>query len=141
VAGAAMLTTPAIAQSLRPGMHASTFGGNPLAARAGIATIETIEEEGLLAHATAMSERFAERLAPLKERCPLVQDIRIAGLMIGIELAAPGTAIVQQCIDRQLLINCTQSTVIRLLPALNIQPDEVDEGCEILSEVLVEHAA
>ena len=65
VAGAAMLTTAEIAPSLRPGMHAATFGGNPIAARAGIATIETIEEEGLLDRATQIGERFRQRLEPL----------------------------------------------------------------------------
>ena len=122
-------------------MHASTFGGNPIAASAGIATLETIEQEGLLEHAQAMGERFLDRLTHLKDQCPLVRDVRVIGAMIGVELAAPGAAIVQQCMERQLLINCTQSTVIRLLPALNIRPEEVDQGCEILTDVLTRHAA
>ena len=68
IAGAALLTTAEIAPSLRPGMHAATFGGNPIAARAGIATLETIEEEGLLDRATQLGERFRQRLAAAGRR-------------------------------------------------------------------------
>lgn len=136
LAGAAMLATAEVAKSLRPGMHASTFGGNPIAARAGVATLETIEREGLVAHAQAMGERFRRHLEALRTECPLVRDVRIRGLMIGLELAAPGAPVVQQCIDRRLLINCTQQTVLRLLPAMNVRPEEVDQGCRILSDIL-----
>ena len=86
IAGAALLTTAEIAPSLRPGMHAATFGGNPIAARAGIATIETIEEEGLLERATQLGERFRQRLAPLVDELPIVTELRVCGLMIGLEL-------------------------------------------------------
>jgi acetylornithine/N-succinyldiaminopimelate aminotransferase len=136
IAGAAMLTTAEIAPSLRPGMHAATFGGNPIAARAGIATIETIEEEGLLTRATQIGERFRERLQPLRDELEIVKDLRICGLMIGIELSFDGSPIVQQCLDRGLLINCTQSTVLRLLPAMTLSDEQVDEGCEIIANVL-----
>ncbi len=136
IAGAAMLTTPQIARSLRPGMHAATFGGNPIAARAGIATIETIEREGLLAHGRAMSDRFAGRLGELAQQCDLVEELRIEGMMIGLELAVEGAPLVAQCLERGLLINCTQSTVLRLLPPLNLTPEQVDEGVDILSDLL-----
>ena len=136
VAGAAMLTTAEIAPSLRPGMHAATFGGNPIAASAGIATIETIEEEGLLDRAVQIGERFRKRLAPLVDERRCIKELRVCGLMIGIELSVEGAAIVQQCLDRGLLINCTQQTVLRLLPAMTLSDEQVDEGCEILAEVL-----
>ena len=136
VAGGAMLTTREIAPSLRPGMHAATFGGNPLAARAGIATLETIESENLLANAKAMAEVFRTRFSELKDECDLVEEIRIMGMMIGVQLAVDGTEIVQKCMERQLLINCTQSTVIRLLPALNITEQQVHDGCDILADVI-----
>jgi predicted acetylornithine/succinylornithine family transaminase len=136
IAGAAMLTTAEIAPSLRPGMHAATFGGNPIAAAAGIATIEAIEAEGLLARATELSEAFRRRLAPLVDELPLVQELRVSGLMIGLELALDGAAVVERCLERGLLVNCTQQTVIRLLPAMTLSEDEVDEGCEILVDVL-----
>src|SRR4051812_47595369 len=136
VAGAAMLTTAEIAPSLRPGMHAATFGGNPLAARAGIATIETIEEEGLLERAVQIGALFRQQLAPLVEELPIVKELRVCGLMIGLELTMEGAGVVQQCLDRGLLINCTQQTVLRLLPAMTLSDNQVDEGCEILADAL-----
>jgi predicted acetylornithine/succinylornithine family transaminase len=136
IAGAAMLTTAEIAPSLRPGMHAATFGGNPIAARAGIATIETIEEEDLLERATQIGERFRKRLAPLADELEIAKDLRVCGLMIGLELSIEGAPIVQKCLERGLLINCTQSTVLRLLPAMTLSDEQVDEGCEIISNIL-----
>lgn len=138
LAGGVMLARPEIAAHLRPGMHASTFGGNPIAARAGIATIETIEREGLLERASRLGEQFRQRLGELARRCPLVREVRILGLMIGIELHVPGAGIVQRCLERGLLINCTHETVLRLLPAMTLSDDQLVEGCDILEEVLME---
>jgi predicted acetylornithine/succinylornithine family transaminase len=136
VAGAALMTTAEIAPSLRPGMHAATFGGNPIAARAGIATIETIEKEGLLDRAVEIGERFRQRLEPLVDELKIVKELRVCGLMIGLELTIDGAPLVQKCLDQGLLINCTQQTVIRLLPAMTLSDDQVDHGCEILANVL-----
>jgi predicted acetylornithine/succinylornithine family transaminase len=136
IAGAALLTTAEIAPSLRPGMHAATFGGNPIAARAGIATLEMIEEDNLLARAKQLGERFRQRLAPLVGELPIVEELRVLGLMIGLELAVDGGPIVERCLERGLLINCTQGTVIRLLPAMTLRDAELDEGCEIFADVL-----
>jgi predicted acetylornithine/succinylornithine family transaminase len=136
VAGGAMLTTAEIAPSLRPGMHASTYGGNPIAARAGIAFLETIEQEGLLANCKRVGEIFRERLTALQEACELVREVRVQGVMIGIELSIDGTQIVQGCMDRGLLVNCTHGTVIRLLPAMNLSEAQVIEGCDILADVI-----
>jgi acetylornithine/succinyldiaminopimelate/putrescine aminotransferase len=136
VAGGAMLTTPEIAPSLRPGMHAATFGGNPLAARAGIATIETIEREGLLGRAKQLESRFKANLGPLVDELPHVKEVRGCGVMIGLELLVEGAPVVAECMKRGLLINCTQGKVIRLLPAMNLSDAECDEGCETLAAVL-----
>jgi predicted acetylornithine/succinylornithine family transaminase len=136
LAGGALLATADVAASLRPGIHAATFGGNPIAARAGIATIETIEEEGLLVRAQQLGEAFRRRLEPLVEELPIVEELRVCGLMIGLELSIDGAPIVQQCIERGLLINCTQQTVLRLLPAMTLSDEELDEGCEILIDAL-----
>lgn len=136
IAGGAMLTTPEIATSLRPGLHAATFGGNPIAARAGIATIETIEEDDLLARAAQLGELFRQRLAPLVDQLPIVSELRVCGLMIGLELNIDGAPIVQRCLEQGLLINATQQTVIRLLPAMTLSDAELHEGCDILTSVL-----
>ena len=141
LAGAAMLTTPEIAPSLRPGMHAATFGGNPIAARAGIATIETIEKEGLLENAARLSRIFHQRLDELSRQCHIIREVRVFGLMIGIELAIEGGPTVKASMQRKLLVNCTQQTVIRLLPAMTLTEAEAHQGCDILAEVLKEQAA
>jgi len=136
VAGAAMLVKPEMAPSLRPGMHAATFGGNPIAARAGIAYIEAVERENLLEHAQKISSLFRERLTQLKSNCKLIREVRILGLMIGIELTCDGAPIVKACLDRRLLINCTHGVVLRLLPALNLAEKDLHAGCDILADVL-----
>ena len=136
LAGAAMLARPEIAPSLRAGMHAATFGGNPIAARAGLAAIEMIEKEGLLARAEQISQVFRQRLADLQQQCELVREVRIVGLMIGIELAIEGAATVRACMERKLLVNCTHGTVIRLLPAMTLSEEQVHQGCDVLAEVL-----
>jgi acetylornithine/N-succinyldiaminopimelate aminotransferase len=136
IAGGALLTTPEIAPSLRPGMHAATFGGNPIAARAGIASIEMIEKESLLEHARKLGDVFRERLAALRGQCDLIRDVRVLGVMIGIELGIEGAAIVKACMERRLLINCTQGTVLRLLPAMNLSIEQAHEGLDILAEAL-----
>lgn len=136
VAGGAMLARCEIAASLRPGMHAATFGGNPLAAAAGIATIETIEEEGLLASATTTGEYLAVQLKAMAEDFDFIRDVRQAGVMIGVELDIDGARIVNECMQRGLLINCTQGTVLRLLPAMNLTRQEADRGLEILEQVM-----
>jgi predicted acetylornithine/succinylornithine family transaminase len=136
LAGAAMLARPEIAPSLRPGMHAATFGGNPIAACAGLAAIEMIEKEGLLARAGQISQVFRQRLADLQAQCELIREVRIVGLMIGMELAIEGAATVRACMERKLLVNCTHGTVIRLLPAMTITEEQVHQGCDVLAEVL-----
>lgn len=136
IAGGAMLARREIAPSLRPGMHAATFGGNPIAARAGIAALEMIEREGLLDHVARISDVFRKRLEALQSQCDLIRDIRVLGLMIGIELTVEGAPAVRACMERRLLINCTQGNVIRLLPAMNLTEEQAEQGCDILSEVL-----
>jgi predicted acetylornithine/succinylornithine family transaminase len=138
ITGGALLTRPEIAPSLRPGMHAATFGGNPIAARAGIAVIETIEEENLLAQATRLSHVFKSELVKLQAQCPLVTDVRVAGLMIGIDLSIEGAPVVHRCMEERLLINCTQGHVLRLLPAMNLTEEQAREGLAILTRVLTE---
>lgn len=136
ITGAAMLARADVAASLKPGMHAATFGGNPIAARAGIATIETIEELGLLARTKELAQRFGKWLTPLVEELELVREVRIAGLMIGIELAIDGAPLVSAAMDRGLLINCTQGNVLRLLPAMTLTDEQLDEGCQLLVDIL-----
>ena len=136
VACGAIVCRDKIAPSLRPGMHASTFGGNPLAMAAGIATMQMIEEENLLQNCRLMSDRFRQHFEALKAKLPIIKEIRTRGVMIGVELNIPATPAVGMCMERGVLINATHDTVVRLLPALNITPQQVDEGCQVIAETL-----
>jgi predicted acetylornithine/succinylornithine family transaminase len=137
VAAGVMLARPEVAASFKPGMHASTFGGNPIACRAGLAAIETIEDEGLLERGIAIGERFRAHLERLRADLPeLIREIRVAGAMIGTELTVDATRVVNDCMEHRLLINATHVRVIRLLPALVITDEQIDQGCAILAEAL-----
>jgi predicted acetylornithine/succinylornithine family transaminase len=140
LAGGAMLARREVAASLRPGMHAATFGGNPIAAAAGLATIRMIEEQNLLERAQRLGELFRQRFVALQQECELVRDVRVAGLMIGIELAIDGAATVRACMERKLLVNCTHGNVIRLLPAMTLTDEQLHQGCDILAEVIKSQA-
>ncbi len=137
VACGGLLAKKPFAEKLVPGTHAATFGGNPIACRAALAAIETIEAEKLLPRAGQIAEAFRARFESLQKRCPLIQQIRIKGTMIGVELSIDGTPIVDACLKRQLLINCTHGNVLRLLPALNLPDDALQAGCDIIEEVLL----
>lgn len=141
IAGGAMMTTPEIAPSLRPGMHAATFGGNPIAAAAGIATLQAMEEGNLLASAKQLGDFFRTRFEQLKQECNIIQEVRVLGVMVGVELTVDGAPVVQKCLERKLLVNCTQGRVIRLLPAMNLTMEQAEEGCKILEDVLKSLAA
>jgi len=140
VACGAVITTRELAPDLRPGMHASTFGGNPIAMAAGCAAVQMIEDEGLLDHVTAMSERFHSQFNNLKTELSVIDEVRTCGMMIGVELSIPAAAAVGKCMDKGILINVTQGNVIRLLPALNVTAEQVDEGCSVIADVIREMA-
>jgi predicted acetylornithine/succinylornithine family transaminase len=137
VAAGVMIARAEIAAAFQPGMHASTFGGNPIACRAALAAVETIEADGLLDRGVAIGERFRARFQALRDQLPgLVREVRIVGTMIGLELTVDATRFVGEAMNQRLLINATHGNVIRLLPALTIADDQIDEGCAILADVL-----
>ena len=131
-----MMAKSDVADSLVPGTHASTFGGNPLACAASIAVIEAIEEEGLLGNAVEMGAYIREKLEKLNDDFQVIDHVRGIGLMIGIQLKCKGGDIVSQCLERGLRINCTQDTVIRFMPSMTVSKDEIDEAIEIFGGVL-----
>ncbi|MCQ4573987.1 MAG: aspartate aminotransferase family protein [Candidatus Brocadiales bacterium] len=135
----AMEARAGLAESMVPGSHASTFGGNPLACAAGIAVFETIQMEGLLENASEMGSYSMERLNSLAEKFPgIIKEVRGIGLMIGIELHNEGATIVKKCMESGLLLNCTHENVIRFMPPLNVKKKHVDTGIDILEGVLEE---
>jgi predicted acetylornithine/succinylornithine family transaminase len=142
LAAGVMIARPEVAKTLLPGMHASTFGGNPIACRAGLAAVETIERDGLLDRAFTIGERFRSHFEAIRrERPDLIRQIRIVGAMIGLELTIDATDVVSACLERRLLVNATHEHVVRLLPALTINDAEIDEGCAVLTGVLRDTAA
>jgi acetylornithine/N-succinyldiaminopimelate aminotransferase len=129
---------PEVAASLVPGTHASTFGGNPLAAAAGCAVFDIIRQENLLDNAVKMGAYLRQRLLELKQELPLITEVRGVGLMIGVELAQNGADLVAKCLDRGLLINCTHDTVLRIMPPLNVTQEVLDEALSILTDAMRE---
>lgn len=132
----AIMVKPEFAPSLRPGTHASTFGGSPIVCAAAIAVFKELTEGGLLEHIRKMTSYFSDKLTALKDKDVGIKDIRQCGLMIGIELDVPGAGVVRRCMDEGLLVNCTHDTILRMLPAFNITEEEVDCGFEILHKCL-----
>ena len=135
----AVVVGPKAAHIFQPGNHGSTFGGNPLAMRAGVETIRIMEEEGLLDNAAKVG---AHLMAGLTQALSAeiasqdVKEIRGMGLMIGVDLAKPCATLVQQCADAGLLISVTADTVVRLVPPLNMTTAEADEVVRILSPLI-----
>ena len=134
----ALLAAKEVAAAFIPASHGSTFGGNPLATAAGIATLETILDEGILDNCSRVGAYFLDRLEELKDKNPRVSVVRGRGLILAIELTVPGADFVLECIKRGLLINCTGGNVLRFVPPLILTTKDVDTAIGILSEVLEE---
>jgi predicted acetylornithine/succinylornithine family transaminase len=134
----AILATDKVASAFKPGNHASTFGGNPLVCAAAIATLETILEDGfILDHCKRMGDYFLQRLIYLKNNfSELIVDVRGKGLIIGMEINGDGTSIVNACMERGILINCTAGNVLRFTPPLIIEQKDIDHLIDVLEEVL-----
>jgi predicted acetylornithine/succinylornithine family transaminase len=134
----AMLTTDKVASGFQPGNHASTFGGNPLVCAAGVATLETILEDGfILDQCNRMSAYIIEKLEQLKTKFPsLIREVRGKGLLLGMELTIDGDPIVRACLEKGFLINCTSGTVLRFIPPLIVQRKDIDQLFDVLHGIL-----
>ncbi|MDP3731652.1 MAG: aspartate aminotransferase family protein [Candidatus Omnitrophota bacterium] len=133
-----MVVKREIADTLGPGMHASTFGGGPVICKAALASLRAIQKEKLLTNAGKMSEYLFLKLNTLQNKYPVIKEVRGTGLMAGMELKIEGKSIVEKCIERGLLINCTHDKVLRLMPALNITKKEIDKAIGVLDTVLAD---
>ena len=120
------------------GSHGSTFGGNPLACTAALTTLRIIEDEGLMRNAVELGDSIRSALAARFAGQRGVREIRGQGLMIGIELAHPCGELVQQALDRGMLINVTADTVVRLLPPLNFTREQADMLVDMLSALILD---
>jgi acetylornithine/N-succinyldiaminopimelate aminotransferase len=132
----ACLARGAAGEVFRPGTHASTFGGNPLACAAALAVVRTLEREGLAARASELGTQLIEGLSRELADTPGVVAIRGKGLMLGIELDRPCTELVGQALDEGLLINVTAERVVRLLPPLVLQNAEAERIVEVVGRLV-----
>jgi acetylornithine aminotransferase len=135
----AVVAGPKAADIFQPGNHGTTFGGNPLAMRAGVETIRIMEEDGLLDNATKVGSHLRAALArELADALASggVREIRGMGLMLGIELARPCGELVNRCAGQGLLVSVTADRVIRLVPPLIMTPAEADEVVAILCPLI-----
>ncbi|MBS1126406.1 MAG: acetylornithine aminotransferase [Nitrospirae bacterium] len=133
----AMLATDTVAAAFVPGTHGSTFGGNPLACSAAIATIDVLIEDGfILDQCKRMGEYFKKKLEELQKEFPsIIAEVRGVGLLVGMELTRDGAPIVQACLERGLLINCTAGNILRFMPALIITEKEIDHLVDVLGQI------
>ncbi len=132
----AMLARGDIAASFTKGTHGSTFGGNPLACAAGVAVLEALSDERILENCREMGIKLREGLERLRNRCPKIREVRGRGLILGIELDGDGRPHVEAALRAGLVINCTADRVIRLLPPLTVDAEDVDRALSILEKVL-----
>ena len=126
---------------LGPGNHGTTFGGNPLAMRAGVETLRIMEEDGLLAHAAAVGEVLRAGLVRELGSLAGVKDIRGAGLMIGIELDRPCGVLLARAAQAGLLISVTADSVIRLVPPLILSASEAEQIVALLAPLVTSFLA
>jgi len=146
---AAVVTTKEVAQSLTSALHLNTFGGNPMACAVGDAVLDVIADERLQANCAQVGEHFLKKLVKLKEKSPLIGDVRGKGLMIGVELVedkklrtplAPAKmgALFEQIKDNGVLIGKggLYGNVLRIKPPMCITKENVDEVCDVFEKVL-----
>lgn len=138
----AVLCTEEASRAIYAGMHGTTFGGGPLACAVAIAVIDTIEKEGILAHATEVGDYFQQQLSALAARHDVIVDVRGKGLMVAAELSSAelGKTVVAEMLKRHIVINCTSDTVLRFLPPYILERAHVDQAIAELDSILTEQA-
>lgn len=132
----AILVKDEAAAAFSPGDHGSTFGGNPLACAAACAVLDELMEKKVIEDVKEKSEYLMERLEELQKKYSAIQQIRGIGLMIGLCFDREVKEIVKKCFEKGLLVIGAGANVIRLVPALNIEKKEIDQGIKILQDVL-----
>ena len=136
----AFIVTEKVAQAFHAGDHGTTFGGNPLACAAANVVLDTIPNEKFLSHVEEVGKYFKDKLIDLQKKYPAqISEVRGEGLMLGLQLSEPkisGVEIVNECMKRGAIINCTVGTVLRFVPPLIIDTAQVDEVIDILECVM-----
>ncbi len=133
----ALVAGKKLADTFQPGKHASTFGGTPLACAAALATIEVIEEEGLLQRAVEAGKRFTDGLQELAGKYnKIIKGVRSKGLMIGLVLEGDAKPLTEKIISAGLLCLATAGNVVRFLPPLNVTDAEIDKALRIVKKCI-----
>ncbi|MDO9583147.1 MAG: aspartate aminotransferase family protein [Desulfomicrobium sp.] len=135
----AVMCTEEVSKGFPPGSHGTTFGGNALISAVADKVIEIIERDDLCGHAARLGDLLCERLNAMKSRFPeKIAEVRVHGLMVGIELTHPGADVWKALLEKGFILNLTQDTVLRLLPPLVISEEELAAFCLALESILAE---
>ena len=135
-----MLCTEEVARAIHPGMHGTTFGGGPLACAVAIAVIDHMKTANLLDHVTATGTYFKEGLKKLQSKHSAIVEVRGVGLMLAAQLDSPelAKAVLAKLLERRILINRTDETVLRFLPPFILEPKHVDIALQAIDDILTE---
>jgi acetylornithine/N-succinyldiaminopimelate aminotransferase len=131
----AMLATEELSTAFGPGSHATTFGGTPLLTAVSKAVLTSLLEDGWISNAEKVGAYFKKRLEDLGKKFDFVKEVRGLGLIVGMELKRPGAPVVEACLKEGFLINCAQEKVLRFVPPLIVQEEEVDRLVEALDRI------
>ena len=137
VAIGAIGATNRVMKSFVPGTHAATFGGNPLACAAALASLKVITRKGFLKNTLETGAYFIERLQELEQENPIVKSVRGKGLILAIELKKLGGQVVVECMENGFLINCIRQNVLRFLPPLNVTRKDINSLMPVLQKSLI----
>ena len=132
----ALVASPALSDLFKPGMHASTFGGNPVSSAAALAVLDVIEEEALVKHAEEVGALFVEGLGAFVEKYKQVLEVRGKGLMVGLVVEGDAKEVVSACRNMGLLCCVAGEHVVRFLPPLNVKEADLDEAIEMIGDAL-----
>ena len=139
----AMLCTESAARAITPGMHGTTFGGNPLACAVAIAVVDTLRDENILAHVREVGDYFIAQLGALQAKYASIREVRGMGLMIGVEMDSPelAKALLAGMMRSRILLNRTHETVLRFLPPYLITTEHVDRAIATLDALLTAYTS
>ena len=132
----AMLAREEVADAFGPGSHASTFGGTPVVTAASLEVVRVLSEENIIDHCRTIGGYFKDRLSWLKDRHEVIEDVRGLGLLLGMKLRMEGDQIVASCMEKGFLINCIQGNILRFIPPLIIEKQDIDALVACLDEIL-----
>ena len=132
----AMLARESVADAFGAGSHASTFGGTPVVTAASLEVLKVLEEENIVDRCSKIGAYFKERLLWLKSRHDAVVDVRGLGLLLGMKLKNKGEPVVNTCMQKGFLINCIQENILRFIPPLIIEKEQIDSLVACLDEIL-----